>query len=72
VLVYSTCSTEWEETEEVVGGFCDAHPEWTREPVAPWLPSTALPFVTAHGALSTMGNECGMDGFYAARLRKKA
>jgi 16S rRNA (cytosine967-C5)-methyltransferase len=42
-----------------------------RESVAPWLPTTALSFVTITGALSTMGNECGMDGFYAARLRKK-
>ena len=71
VLVYSTCSTEAEETEEVVQRFCEASPGWTRESVAPWLPPTALPFVTITGALSTMGNECGMDGFYAARLRKK-
>ncbi len=70
VLVYSTCSTETEETEDVVQAFCRAHQEWTRESVAPWLPSTALPFVTAQGALSTMGNDRGMDGFYAARLRK--
>jgi 16S rRNA (cytosine967-C5)-methyltransferase len=72
VLVYSTCSTEPEETEDVVAQFCRAHPEWVRESVVPWLPGTALPFVTAHGALSTMGNDCGMDGFYAARLRKGA
>ena len=70
VLVYSTCSTEPEETEAVVAHFCHVHSEWMRESVMPWLPSTALPFVTAHGALSTMGNKCGMDGFYAARLRK--
>jgi 16S rRNA (cytosine967-C5)-methyltransferase len=70
VLVYSTCSTEREETEDVVEHFCRARPGWMRESVAPWLPSTALPFVTAHGALSTMGNTFGMDGFYAARLRK--
>ncbi|HSA62625.1 MAG TPA: 16S rRNA (cytosine(967)-C(5))-methyltransferase RsmB [Nitrospiraceae bacterium] len=70
VLVYSTCSTEPEETEDVVTHFCHVHAGWMRESVAPWLPSPALPFVTAHGALSTMGNECGMDSFYAARLRK--
>jgi 16S rRNA (cytosine967-C5)-methyltransferase len=71
VLVYSTCSTETEETEGVVRRFCEAYPEWTRESVAPWLPPDALHFVTICGAFSTMGNECGMDGFYAARLRKK-
>jgi 16S rRNA (cytosine967-C5)-methyltransferase len=71
VLVYSTCSTETEETEEVVTRFCEAYPGWMRESVAPWLPTNAAPFVTICGAFSTMGNECGMDGFYAARLRKK-
>ncbi len=70
VLVYSTCSTEAEETEDVVGHFCDLHPGWRRESVAPWLPSLARSFVTAQGALSTNGNRCGMDGFYAARIRK--
>jgi 16S rRNA (cytosine967-C5)-methyltransferase len=71
VLVYSTCSTETEETEEVVNRFCEAYPGWIQESVAPWLPTRALPFVTIGGALSTMGNDCGMDGFYAARLRKQ-
>ena len=71
VLVYSTCSTETEETEEVVSRFCEASRGWMRESVAPWLPPTALHFVTVLGALSTMGNAHGMDGFYAVRLRKK-
>ncbi len=70
VLVYSTCSTETEETEEVVNRFCETSPGWTRESVAPWLPSAAHRFVTAQGALSTLCNSFGMDGFYAVRLRK--
>lgn len=70
VLVYSTCSTEPEETEAVIVRFCQNHAEWVRESVVPWLPAAALPFVTAQGALSTMGNTFGMDGFYAVRLRK--
>jgi 16S rRNA (cytosine967-C5)-methyltransferase len=69
VLVYSTCSTETEETEEVINRFCKAYPGWIRESVTPWLPPTALPFVTEQGALSTMCNRAGMDGFYAVRLR---
>lgn len=69
VLVYSTCSTEPEETEEVVSRFCKAYPEWMRESVAPWLPPTARSFMTEQGALSTMCNRVGMDGFYAVRLR---
>jgi len=70
VLVYSTCSTEREETEDVIGSLCRMSSDWVRESVEPWLPSPALPFVTAQGALSTMSNRFGMDGFYAARLRK--
>ncbi|NOS79590.1 MAG: 16S rRNA (cytosine(967)-C(5))-methyltransferase RsmB [Nitrospira sp.] len=70
VLVYSTCSTEPEETEEVITRICQDHSDYVRESIVPWLPASALCFVTEQGALSTMGNALGMDGFYAVRLRK--
>lgn len=72
VLVYSTCSTEPEETESVISEFCQSHQTFARESVAPWLPVPARAYVTPQGALSTMGNTGGMDGFYAVRLRKAA
>ncbi|MEO5957293.1 MAG: 16S rRNA (cytosine(967)-C(5))-methyltransferase RsmB [Nitrospiraceae bacterium] len=70
VLVYSTCSTEPEENEDVIERFCRAHIEFQRESVVRWLPHEAQGFVTEQGAFSTVGNQFQMDGFYAARLRK--
>jgi 16S rRNA (cytosine967-C5)-methyltransferase len=70
VMVYSTCSTESEENERVVDLFCRAHPEFSREPVTPWLPPTGAPLVTARGEYSTRLNRASMDGFFAARLKK--
>jgi 16S rRNA (cytosine967-C5)-methyltransferase len=70
VLVYSTCSTEPEESEDVIERFCRTHGEFQRESVRPWLPTAAQGLVTERGALSTMPNRFSMDGFYAARLRK--
>jgi len=70
VLVYSTCSTEPEENENVIEQFCRIHTEFRRESVVPWLPTTAQEFVTNQGDFSTFANRFSMDGFYAARLRK--
>jgi 16S rRNA (cytosine967-C5)-methyltransferase len=70
VLVYSTCSTEAEENEDVIEEFLRSHAEFRRESVAPWLPQEAQHFLTERGDLATMGNRDSMDAFYAARLKR--
>jgi 16S rRNA (cytosine967-C5)-methyltransferase len=69
-LVYSTCSTEPEENEQVVDLFCRQHADFHRESVAPSLPSKGQALVSAQGDFSSVFNPFSMDGFFAAKLRK--
>jgi len=73
VLVFAVCSLEPEEGPEQVDGFLYAHPEFKREPIKPeeiFGPDA----ITPDGDLRTLPCHLaelgGMDGFYAARLRK--
>jgi 16S rRNA (cytosine967-C5)-methyltransferase len=72
IIVYSTCSTEIEENEQVIERFCSDHQNFSREAVMPWLPASGRNLVNVHGDLSTMLSTQSMDGFFAARLRKAA
>ena len=72
IIVYSTCSTEMEENEQVIERFCSDHQNFSREAVMPWLPAPGRGLVNVHGDLSTMLASHFMDGFFAARLRKAA
>lgn len=55
ILVYSVCSTEPEENEEVIKAFLEQHPE----------------FETESQPLKTFPHIDNMDGFFALRMRKK-
>jgi 16S rRNA (cytosine967-C5)-methyltransferase len=70
VLVYSTCSTEPDENEQVVLEFCRSEPGFQLEPAQSGMPTEAQRYVTRDGYLSTALNADGMDGFFAARLRR--
>ena len=68
-LVYSVCSLEPEEGEQVVRTFLDAHPEFGLDsppPIAAWLdPSPEGWIRILPGLLEAEG---GLDGFFIARL----
>jgi 16S rRNA (cytosine967-C5)-methyltransferase len=70
VLVYSTCSTEPEENEAVVGAFLERHRNFRMENPGPLLTGAAATLLTEAGCLSTVLNGDQMDGFFAARLIK--
>jgi 16S rRNA (cytosine967-C5)-methyltransferase len=74
MLVFVVCSLEREEGEEQIENFLTTYPEFERVPVTPEEVFGHGEWITADGDLRTLpchlGDQGGMDGFYAARLRR--
>jgi len=70
VLVYSTCSTEPEENEQVVRGFLATHAGFVRDDPGPWLPDSLQGALTADGQVQLWPHRHGTDGFFICRLRR--
>ena len=74
-LVFAVCSLEREEGEEQVAVFLDAHPEFARATITADELFGHSEWITPDGDLRTLSchlsDRGGMDGFYAARLRKR-
>jgi 16S rRNA (cytosine967-C5)-methyltransferase len=67
LLIYSTCSLEPEENEEQVAHFLDSHPGFVLEPP----PADAVPAtVVDDGMLRVLPQRHGVDGAFAARMRR--
>jgi 16S rRNA (cytosine967-C5)-methyltransferase len=68
VLVYSVCSLEPEETEEIVIPFLKRHPEFSLEDARPFLPPR---FRGDDFYLRATPHRHGTDGVFAARLARR-
>lgn len=66
-LVYSTCSIEPEENEEVVAEFLGSHPEFSLESIPRWVPRE---LVREGFYLATLPHLHGIDGMFASVLVK--
>ncbi len=73
-LVYAVCSLERAEGEDRITAFLAAHPDFAVDRVAPAEIGGLTEAVTEAGFLRTlpcqMAAEGGLDGFFAARLRR--
>ena len=66
-LVYSVCSFEPEETDQVIERFLGTHPGFTLESVAGSTPDV---LVTGEGCMRVLPQRDGCDGAFAAKMRK--
>jgi 16S rRNA (cytosine967-C5)-methyltransferase len=75
LLVFAVCSLEREEGEEQIASFLATHPEFSRLPLIADELSGHAEWISADGDLRTLPCHLpeigGMDGFYAARLRRQ-
>lgn len=79
VVVFSNCSLDFEEGEQLYEDFLQTHPEVAALPMMPDELPFAAPFLTAHGAIRTTPEQLdkgdpttsGLDGFYAARMVRR-
>ena len=76
LLVFAVCSLEREEGPEQVDDFLGRRPEFSREIVTPDEVFGLGELIDATGDLRTLpchlAGKGGMDGFYAARLRRRS
>ena len=70
ILVYSTCTIEPTENEKIVNRFTKNHPMFSVERVDEFLPKIPETAMTQEGFLQTFPHEHGVDGTFAARLRR--
>jgi len=69
VLVYATCTLTRVENEEVVQAFLEANDNFELESARAFVPER---YVTSEGFVSTNPPFDGLDGVFAARLRRKS
>lgn len=73
-LVFAVCSLEREEGEEQIAALLSTHPEFTRAPITADEVFGHSEWLTPDGDLRTLpchlSEQGGMDGFYAARLKR--
>ena len=70
ILLYTVCSMEPEENEDVVQAFMQKHPGFIVEKDREALSDAVRPFVDGEGYFRTFPHIHNMDGFFSVRLKR--
>lgn len=70
-IVYSTCSIEAEENEDMATWFLQQHTDFRIQDATEVLPDNVHPFVSAFGAVEVFPHRHGIDGAFAVRFVRK-
>ena len=71
ILVYSTCTLEPEENENIIRGFLEENREFNTEDIKSFIPSGLKVEAAEKGYIQLYPNIHGVDGFFIAKLRKR-
>lgn len=72
VLVYSVCSINPEECEEVIYGLLETCKYFEIDDIKNFLPASAAQYISADRFFRSFPTQFGMDGFFMARLKKSS
>lgn len=70
ILVYSTCTLSPDENEGVIKKFLQGNPDFSIDPVTPYLPEAFRDAVSPEGWITLFPPKWKIDGAFAARLKR--